>query len=209
MAAQLEYRPFQDEDFDAVARILQGLWHDDRESEVYNRLETGEDLTSSLMRSTFALTAVLDGAPVGFVSASAGTADPVWSARWTAANASHFSQMEAMDPAACADHLRFIRIEHAANARMEREAGLAGTPQLMLLIADASLRGKGVGRSLFAATLERLRAMGERRLYLATDSCCNWRFYEAVGMHRAATYLTLPEEQGVLADEMYLYAMDL
>lgn len=39
MVSRVLYRPFDIEDFDAIALILQQLWHNNSDNDEYNRLE--------------------------------------------------------------------------------------------------------------------------------------------------------------------------
>lgn len=205
---QVEYRPFEDSDFDALADILQKLWHEDHDSEEYNHLEACEDLTGSLMRSTCGVVAVLDGEPVGTMLAHAGEEDPVWIAHWTSENESYRQRMREMDPVSFDDHIRFLGLEGRVNDGMAEEAGLTGAARFVLLIAREDVRGHGIGRGLFERAAQRMGELGETRAYLSTDTCSNWQLYEHLGLKRVAIYYAKPDEQDVLADEMYLYQLD-
>ena len=44
MVSRVLYRPFDTEDFDAIALILQQLWHNNSDNDEYNRLEAACDL---------------------------------------------------------------------------------------------------------------------------------------------------------------------
>ena len=50
MVSRVLYRPFDTEDFDAIALILQQLWHNNSDNDEYNRLEAACDL--SFVRAT-------------------------------------------------------------------------------------------------------------------------------------------------------------
>ena len=39
MVSRVLYRPFDTEDFDAIALIMQQLWHNNSDNDEYNRLE--------------------------------------------------------------------------------------------------------------------------------------------------------------------------
>ena len=53
MVSRVLYRPFDTEDFDAIALILQQLWHNNSDNDEYNRLEAACDLAYCLSSSTF------------------------------------------------------------------------------------------------------------------------------------------------------------
>ncbi len=52
MVSRVLYRPFDTEDFDAIALILQQLWHNNSDNDEYNRLEAACDLAYCLSSST-------------------------------------------------------------------------------------------------------------------------------------------------------------
>ena len=64
MVSRVLYRPFDTEDFDAIALILQQLWHNNSDNDKYNRLEAACDLAYCLSSSTFSQVAVIDGEAV-------------------------------------------------------------------------------------------------------------------------------------------------
>lgn len=59
------YRPFEAPDFDALAEILQPLWHTRSSIERYNFLEACDDLAYCLSVSNFTQVALVDGVPGG------------------------------------------------------------------------------------------------------------------------------------------------
>ena len=72
MVSRVLYRPFDTEDFDAIALILQQLWHNNSDNDKYNRLEAACDLAYCLSSSTFSQVAVIDGEARGIALARAG-----------------------------------------------------------------------------------------------------------------------------------------
>lgn len=72
MVSRVLYRPFDTEDFDAIALILQQLWHNNSDNDEYNRLEAACDLAYCLSSSTFSQVAVIDGQARGISLARAG-----------------------------------------------------------------------------------------------------------------------------------------
>ena len=69
MVSRVLYRPFDTEDFDAIALILQQLWHNNSDNDEYNRLEAACDLAYCLSSSTFSQVAVIDGQARGIARA--------------------------------------------------------------------------------------------------------------------------------------------
>ena len=77
MVSRVLYRPFDTEDFDAIALILQQLWHNNSDNDEYNRLEAACDLAYCLSSSTFSQVAVIDGEARGIALARAGQSSGV------------------------------------------------------------------------------------------------------------------------------------
>ena len=77
MVSRVLYRPFDTEDFDAIALILQQLWHNNSDNDEYNRLEAACDLAYCLSSSTFSQVAVIDGQARGISLAHAGAPAPL------------------------------------------------------------------------------------------------------------------------------------
>ena len=50
MVSRVLYRPFDTEDFDAIALILQQLWHNNSDNDEYNRLEAACTRRTELRR---------------------------------------------------------------------------------------------------------------------------------------------------------------
>ena len=61
MVSRVLYRPFDTEDFDAIALILQQLWHNNSDNDEYNRLEAACDLAYCLSSSTFSMDVAIHG----------------------------------------------------------------------------------------------------------------------------------------------------
>ena len=53
MVSRVLYRPFDTEDFDAIALILQQLWHNNSDNDEYNRLEARATSPTAFRRRRF------------------------------------------------------------------------------------------------------------------------------------------------------------
>ena len=99
MVSRVLYRPFDTEDFDAIALILQQLWHKNSDNDEYNRLEAACDLAYCLSSSTFSQVAVIDGEARGISLARAGqTASTSINEHWMDAERALLSQMRELEP---------------------------------------------------------------------------------------------------------------
>ena len=119
MVSRVLYRPFDTEDFDAIALILQQLWHNNSDNDEYNRLEAACDLAYCLSSSTFSQVAVIDGEARGIALARAGQNSGVTiNEHWMDTERALLSQMRELEPDACAEYLSFVRATIRTNNRL-------------------------------------------------------------------------------------------
>lgn len=113
MVSRVLYRPFDTEDFDAIALILQQLWHNNSDNDEYNRLEAACDLAYCLSSSTFSQVAVIDGQARGIaLFARAGqSSGATVKEHWMDTERALLSQMRELEPDACAEYLSFVRAQ--------------------------------------------------------------------------------------------------
>lgn len=211
MVSRVLYRPFETEDFDAVAHILQKLWHHRSDDDVYNRLEARCDLSACLSTSTFSQVAVIDGTVQGVVLARAAHDRPSKNhERWMDTERALLAQMREAEPHACAAYLSFVRATIRTNNRLLEASVDTLQDEVTLLAVDPEVQGLGVGSVLLDAAVSNLAGNGAARAHLYTDTSCSWEFYEGRGFKRAATHRANREERRRdLPREMYLYERDL
>lgn len=119
MVSRVLYRPFDTEDFDAIALILQQLWHNNSDNDEYNRLEAACDLAYCLSSSTFSQVAVIDGEARGIALARAGQSFGVTiNEHWMDTERALLSQMRELEPDVCAEYLSFVRATIRTNNRL-------------------------------------------------------------------------------------------
>ncbi len=56
--------------------------------------------------------------------------------------------------------------------------------QLLLLMTAKAAQGVGAGRALLTRALQAMEAQGLKRCFLFTDTFCNYRFYDVMGLKR-------------------------
>lgn len=66
--------------------------------------------------------------------------------------------------------------------RLRRMAPHQDWPEFILLIVSPHAKRQGIGRKLVAAGEEDLRQQGFSHYYLLTDSSCDYKFYDRLGM---------------------------
>lgn len=123
MVSRVLYRPFDTEDFDAIALIMQQLWHNNSDNDEYNRLEAACDLAYCLSSSTFSQVAVIDGEARGISLARAGqSSGAAVREHWMDTERALLSQMRELEPESCAEYLSFVRATIRTNNRRSRKA---------------------------------------------------------------------------------------
>ncbi len=209
MVASALYRPFEEDDFDAVASIVEEAWYQNAPSPEFAQLEAGADLADCLSRATFSQVAITNNTVAGVVLVRAGRSSERWRLRWSERKHALLEQMTAQDPRAVQE--LFARREHedAINRSLLAQADLPDEHEIVLLAVSAKAQGYGVGTLLLDAAANCLASRGATGAYLYTDTSCSWKFYEKRKLKRLASYRTPRHERRLLASEYYLYGMDL
>lgn len=206
MVSKVLYRPFEESDFDEIAQIMQAQWHtSEAAAAAYNFLEACDDLAYCLSISTFSQVALVDDTPRGIVLARSGEADGAWVSRWQTAADDFMEQMRAIDPQALARYRSFIDATVRINDRLVEQSAVDTESEITLLVVAKTARGLGIGSVLLDAARDHAAVEGHPYTYLATDTTCDWEFYETHGMKRVARYRTTRDERKLLPREMYLY----
>lgn len=144
MVSRVLYRPFDTEDFDAIALILQQLWHNNSDNDEYNRLEAACDLAYCLSSSTFSQVAVIDGQARGISLARAGqSSGATINEHWMDTERALLSQMRELEPDACAEYLSFVRATIRTNNRLLESSPLPHDNEVTLLAVDRDVHGLG------------------------------------------------------------------
>lgn len=209
MVSKVLYRPFEDQDFNDLAHILQDLWHTGHHSGMYNRLEACDDLAHCLSLATFSQVALIDNAPRGIILARSGEQNPLWRDHWEQVQDEFRRRMRAADSAAELDYRRFRSTTTDINSRMMRDSGTEDDNEIVLLAVDPTTHGQGVGTVLLDAATSYFADREQRRAFLFTDTDCTWEFYERRGLKRLAKHHATRDERKIIPKEMYLYGLDL
>ncbi len=211
MVSRVLYRPFDTEDFDAIALIMQQLWHNNSDNDEYNRLEAACDLAYCLSSSTFSQIAVIDGEARGISLARAGqSSGAAVREHWMDTERALLSQMRELEPESCAEYLSFVRATIRTNNRLLEKSPLPHDNEVTLLAVDPDVHGLGVGSVLLDAAISHLSSCGATSAHLYTDSNCSWKFYELHGFKRTATHRANREERRhAMPRESFLYELDL
>ena len=201
------YRPFEEDDFRAVADIVGAYWHALPAAD--EQLLWGAlDLATCLHRTTQAQVAVVDGRLAGALLLRVGDVDAAEEARWRDIAEEALGLIREIDPelaklvTACGNE------EQRIDAWLLRESGCDERFEVVLLILAPEARGLGVGCELFSQAEAAFAAAGATDAFLFTDDTCAWGFYERRGLFRAAEYHTPAAQHDLLAATYYLYTID-
>lgn len=210
MVSRVTYRPFDEDDFNTLATILQGLWHTHVPSPGYGFLEGCADLAHYLSISTFSQVVLIDDQPSGIVLArSDNDRHASGNKHWQEAYADYLHQMELADEKAAKSYGCTIDAMDRTNARLLEKSGFSIDNEVTLLAVAPEARGLGLGTVLLDAATTYLASHGANRAFIYTDTDCSWQFYERRGLKRAASHRANREERKYIPKEMYVYGLDL
>ncbi len=182
MEEQINFREYKSADRAAVAEIIRKTWSYDRFAGPETAGKMAEVfLDSCLANQTFTQVAVIENTPVGIIMAKSikthRCSIKFWFKR-TFSILSLLATKEGRSVACIFGGVNGIDKELLCDCEKEYQGELA------FFAIDASYRGRGIGKKLFASALDYLRKEQVETFYLFTDTSCNYRFYEHQGMTR-------------------------
>lgn len=207
--AKVTYRPYQATDADAVKAMVTEAFYLDRYAPTNITLRSVQEiyLRECLAASSYAQVAELNGTAVGILMGRVARR-PYLPGRF-AHQLRLLMQLAKISVAGFKQRktlLQHFAIEGAYRQIKERTT-VPLTNELTLFAVDASARGHGVGKQLYADYMEHLSQSDQSNFYLFTDLWCTYQFYEQRGMLRAETVeMTLEFGQGPEDFEVYLYS---
>lgn len=210
---QLLFRPFEERDFEPLARLMAQTWlteFPEKAALVASEVELAEYLGVS----TWSCVCERDGSVLGAILLAEKGEKRLDGGAW----ADRGRALEA-EAAAYPEVARVIEVEMGG----VREEGLLAAEYVArgdaeadnvakLLIVSPEARGLGLGRRLLDALRERLRGRGAAGYFLMTDDSCDVSFYDHLGLTqemRRRSEAEWPEESkpvGTADFSLYVYA---
>lgn len=202
------FRPLRREDYPALEEIIRNTWNYDRLTPrpAVARRMARLYLQSCLLCHTFSQVAVQDGVPVGIILARHGRAKGPRLSHRLAVLGDSLALLASPHGRAMARI--FSRVEETDRALL-RDAGDGFDSELVFFAVGQDQRGAGTGKALLDAALSYLREQGGERLYLFTDTSCNFGFYEHFGFARRAERVLDFRPAVPHSIRMFLYARSL
>lgn len=190
----LEVREPSSVDFAQMAAIMPPEWFMPGLTEQERQAQARADMAGALAEANVALVATVDDGTgfdpelVGVLLARIqGVASPVSTDNWKAIEHAALEELAAGSPVAQAAHRYVVQLSERADL-LKHAAGSDMGPdnEMLLFLVAPQARGNGAGGALVREFERRLRAAGQSRYWLQTDTSCSWCWYPAHGYKQVA-----------------------
>lgn len=182
MNTQVIFREYRDADYGALAEVIRETWNYDRFCSPKTAASIARVyLDSCLIQQTFTRVAEMDGIPVGVIMGKD-------IAHHRCPFSLRLKWLRSVAALALSSEGRKVSRIFAHVEKMDQEllaaCGRHYGGELAFFAVGKHCRGEGIGRALFQAVAEDMASRGISDFYLFTDTSCNYRFYEHMGMTR-------------------------
>lgn len=187
-------RTLRRDDYPPLVELLRATWYADGAGPGVARRLAAIDFESCLARSNVARVACVAGRPVGVILGRVESDARAHAARRMPARGlanRHRRRALALMPGLLCSPEGWKGLAQMAgiavvDAVLLHRVGRRYRAEVTLFLVDPAMRGRGVGRRLYADLMVRMRAAGVREYVLYTDTDCNVGFYERRGLTRRA-----------------------
>lgn len=180
----LVFRPYQPSDRPALTAIIRSTWEYDRFASAKAAQRMARlFLDSCLVNQTFTCVAERNGIPIGVIMAKnrhSHRCPITFRLRFLASIIALFLSAEGRTI------MEMFGGIQAIDKTLLAESGKEYDGELAFFAIDKKSRGLGLGRRLFERALAEMRQNGLHNFFLFTDTSCNWKFYEHLGLSRRA-----------------------
>ena len=183
--SMIQYLPFQSAYLDGMTEIIYQVWDMERlcGSAELGRVMAAKYLCGCFEESTFIMTAVKDGSPVGLILARAEGAEPLQAPlEWKGSLGRYSCQKKDLARVKQYDE-NLSQYQMACKTLMESCAEFFGG-EITLFSVSPRMQGMGIGTQLFQLARRYLSSFQCSQYFLYTDSTCTYAFYDAHGLKR-------------------------
>lgn len=179
----LKIREYRESDFEAVHQFITQTWYADSHDQDPNVTDAfiNVDVNSHLHKSTFGLTAELDGEVVGVLLGNIKD-EPYHMRLYKKEIVPELQKFFQSDQELSKELITAINKEHEANDKLNEQLKDPYQGKVQLFIVDSSKRGQNIGGTLWNAGQKKMAKAGVERFILHTDSNCDFSYYDALGM---------------------------
>lgn len=175
-------REYRNSDHKALEDVVRETWKYDRFCSPKTAKKMADVyLNSCLVNQTFIRVAEMNGEPVGIImgkNIQDHKCPFSLRLRWLRSIISLYLSKEGRDVSKIFSCVQGIDKELLSHCSEDYKGELA------FFAIREKCRGKGIGRKLFQAAVDDMRANGISKFYLFTDTTCNYPFYEHMGLVR-------------------------
>lgn len=206
MKSSVIYRPFQNEDVDALVAVILDSWnYRAMFSETVAYHFASVFLYFALIQASFSQVAVLDGNTVGIIIGDIKT-----ERKWMQNYVYYSKLIRHGFRLLLSNEGRQVLKHHALEVSKVNEVMLAKQTtnfdaEVAIFAVSPKTQGLGVGTKLYQYFLDELKARNLPNYYLYTDTSCNYGFYDHKGLQRVAAMKHVIEEPVKKEVELYLY----
>lgn len=202
------YRQIEKRDYTAVEEIINrsfGLFRYVSNREILDYFKK-QYLYSCLAEATYAYVAVQNQKVIGVIMGNAKSEYHITSHLKYILKAFYFgtkmNRIKKSEARGIEDYKNVHHIYHSFSK--EHSGEFDGV--LTLFAVEEAARGLGVGKTLLNGLMDYLVRQDVKRIYLYTDSTCNYKFYEHQGFERLEEQnIELMRDESLFQMEIYLY----
>ena len=206
MSEQIILREYREADRSALENVIREAWNYDRFCSPRTAAKMARVyLDSCLTNQTFTRVAEVDSVPAGIImgkNIQKHRCPIPLRIKWLKSIASLYISKEGREISKIFECVQGIDQELLNACKKDYKGELA------FFAISGKYRGKGLGRQLFQTVVDDMKSQNIGEFYLFTDTSCNYRFYEHLGLTRRCEKkqnIALKGEEGDMTFFIYDY----
>ncbi|WP_125963311.1 GNAT family N-acetyltransferase [Bifidobacterium dolichotidis] len=191
----VSFRLLERDDYPALIELVRQAWFSDVEDDKLAEELAELDFEHCLSRATLAQVAVRNGIPVGLILGRVDSKETrsIINTHHTNVVRLTMNVLQTAEGRKEMRKLRHMLSEQMKLMRQAKQQGRAYDAEVVMFIVDPTLRGYGIGKTLFDWLLGEFDASGVKNYFLWTDTTCDYGFYEHRGLNLAGGQEPLPQ----------------